>query len=198
MSFNTINQSSTQNEDCRRLLKALSQIEVARRGKQTRCLFKRCSCHSSLLGAEHQRRQRPAQLLAYPVRERMCDGELHVTNRAWTGEWDIGSWSQRAFSICDAVAQSHIEFLSSLNSLQLTSLLGNLDLFTLLHFQVRTENFFPLHREEDMESMWRCIHTMWIYSFLTVLLALPGAIGGILTLTERYNKWRSDHAKKER
>ena len=37
---------------------------------------------------------------------------------------------------------------------------------------------------------------MWVYSFAAVLLALPGAVVGILTLVEYYSKWRSNHAKK--
>lgn len=37
----------------------------------------------------------------------------------------------------------------------------------------------------------------WVYSFIALLLALPGAVVGILTLMEQYNKWRSNHAKKE-
>lgn len=36
----------------------------------------------------------------------------------------------------------------------------------------------------------------WIYSFIAVLLALPSAMVGILSLMERYSKWRSNHAKK--
>jgi|GEM_PF-2586909 len=39
--------------------------------------------------------------------------------------------------------------------------------------------------------MWVCV-----YSSLTVLLALPGAVVGILTLVEQYHKRRADHAKK--
>lgn len=38
---------------------------------------------------------------------------------------------------------------------------------------------------------------LWVYSFITLLLALPGAVVGVLTLLERYSKWRSNHAKKE-
>ncbi len=37
---------------------------------------------------------------------------------------------------------------------------------------------------------------MWVYSFVAVLLALPGAAIGVLTLVEQYSKWRSNHAKK--
>jgi hypothetical protein len=37
---------------------------------------------------------------------------------------------------------------------------------------------------------------MWVYSIITTLLALPGAVVGVLTLLEQYNKRRSDHAKK--
>jgi hypothetical protein len=37
----------------------------------------------------------------------------------------------------------------------------------------------------------------WVYSIVTVLLALPGAVVGVLTLVEQYNKQRSDHAKKK-
>jgi hypothetical protein len=39
---------------------------------------------------------------------------------------------------------------------------------------------------------------MSVYAFVTLLLALPGAAVGVLALMERYNKWRSEHAKKER
>jgi hypothetical protein len=39
---------------------------------------------------------------------------------------------------------------------------------------------------------------MWVYSFIMLLLALPGAVVGVLTLLERYNNWRSNYAKKER
>lgn len=36
----------------------------------------------------------------------------------------------------------------------------------------------------------------WVYSIMTVLLALPGAVVGVLTLVGQYHKRRSDHAKK--
>ncbi|EFH85410.1 hypothetical protein Krac_6630 [Ktedonobacter racemifer DSM 44963] len=39
---------------------------------------------------------------------------------------------------------------------------------------------------------------MGMYPFIAVLLALPGAIVAMLTLIERYTKWRASHAKKER
>ena len=39
---------------------------------------------------------------------------------------------------------------------------------------------------------------LWVYSFVAILLALPGAIVGVLILMERYSEWRSNHAKKER
>lgn len=37
---------------------------------------------------------------------------------------------------------------------------------------------------------------MWVYSIITIVLALPGAVVGVLTLVEQYNKRGSDHAKK--
>lgn len=37
---------------------------------------------------------------------------------------------------------------------------------------------------------------MWVYSLAIVLLSVPGAVVGVLTLVERYKKWRSNHAKK--
>jgi hypothetical protein len=68
----------------------------------------------------------------------------------------------------------------------------------LLHLTARTENFSGILGDGNSSFIWRCPHMMWVcvYSSLTVLLALPGAVVGILTLVEQYHKRRADHAKK--
>lgn len=71
---------------------------------------------------------------------------------------------------------------------------------TLLSTNIYTSFFLasPEKKLQIPDRFGRRDDLMGIFPFIAVLLALPSAIVAMLTLIERYTKWRANHAKKER